>query len=84
MGRQHVDKWCHSFQSGRPNVENRNMVGSGRPSSSTSVTPSPDLAASDYFLFLRLREHLSSRWFSSDNAEKTSIETWLNGLGPDF
>ncbi|GFU52866.1 hypothetical protein TNCV_2254821 [Trichonephila clavipes] len=35
--RQHVAKWRHSFQSGRDNVENRNMTRSDRPSSSTTV-----------------------------------------------
>ncbi|GFV27726.1 hypothetical protein TNCV_4169481 [Trichonephila clavipes] len=34
MTRQHVAKWCHSFQSGRQDVENSNMAGSGRSSSS--------------------------------------------------
>ncbi|GFU27277.1 uncharacterized protein TNCV_1694331 [Trichonephila clavipes] len=45
---------------------------------------SPDLAPSDYFLFPKLKEHFSGRWFSSDSAAKTSAETWLNGYGPDF
>ncbi|GFW26589.1 histone-lysine N-methyltransferase SETMAR [Trichonephila clavipes] len=36
MDIQHVVKWCHSFQSGRKDVENRNMAGNGRPSSSTT------------------------------------------------
>ncbi|GFS81921.1 uncharacterized protein TNCV_2497081 [Trichonephila clavipes] len=45
---------------------------------------SPDLAPSDYFLFPKLKEHFSGRWFSSDSAVKTSAETWLNGYGPDF
>ncbi|GFW68664.1 hypothetical protein TNCV_530171 [Trichonephila clavipes] len=30
MRRQHALKWCHSFQSGRQDVENRNMAESGR------------------------------------------------------
>ncbi|GFV45881.1 HTH_48 domain-containing protein [Trichonephila clavipes] len=33
MNRQHVAKWCHSFQSSRQDDENRNMAGSSRPSS---------------------------------------------------
>ncbi|GFT47447.1 hypothetical protein TNCV_3749911 [Trichonephila clavipes] len=40
MSRQHVAKLCRSFQSGRQDVENRNMVESGRPSFSKTVTPS--------------------------------------------
>ncbi|GFT69947.1 uncharacterized protein TNCV_4732681 [Trichonephila clavipes] len=45
---------------------------------------SPDSAPSDYFLFPRLKEHLSGRRFSSDSAVKTTAETWLNEQGPDF
>ncbi|GFY00558.1 histone-lysine N-methyltransferase SETMAR [Trichonephila clavipes] len=33
MSRQHAMKGCHSFQSGRQDVENRNVAGSGRPNS---------------------------------------------------
>ncbi|GFV90298.1 histone-lysine N-methyltransferase SETMAR [Trichonephila clavipes] len=36
MSRQLVTKWCRSFQSGKKDVGNRNMAGSGRPSSSTT------------------------------------------------
>ncbi|GFW31461.1 uncharacterized protein TNCV_1288081 [Trichonephila clavipes] len=39
MSRQHAAKLCRSFQSGRQDVESRNMKGSGRPSSSmTEIT----------------------------------------------
>ncbi|GFW83415.1 hypothetical protein TNCV_2545131 [Trichonephila clavipes] len=39
MSRQHVAKLCHSFQSGRQDVESRNMTESVRPSSSmTEIT----------------------------------------------
>ncbi|GFV66555.1 uncharacterized protein TNCV_3894481 [Trichonephila clavipes] len=39
MSRQHVAKFCHSFQSGRLDIESRNMTGSGRSSSSmTEIT----------------------------------------------
>ncbi|GFX85191.1 hypothetical protein TNCV_1647381 [Trichonephila clavipes] len=34
MSRQHVVKWCHSFQSGRQDVENHNIARSGWQSSS--------------------------------------------------
>ncbi|GFX81909.1 uncharacterized protein TNCV_2571091 [Trichonephila clavipes] len=34
--RQHVAKLCHSFQSGRQDVESRNIIGRGRPNSSTT------------------------------------------------
>ncbi|GFV22291.1 hypothetical protein TNCV_3923511 [Trichonephila clavipes] len=36
MSRQHVAKWCRSFQSGKQDVENCNTARSGRPSSSTT------------------------------------------------
>ncbi|GFX77609.1 hypothetical protein TNCV_1752201 [Trichonephila clavipes] len=36
MIRQYVAKLCHSFQSGRRDVESRSMTGSDRPSSSTT------------------------------------------------
>ncbi|GFX53941.1 histone-lysine N-methyltransferase SETMAR [Trichonephila clavipes] len=36
MSRQHIAKWHHSFQSGRQDVENRNMAGNGCPSSLTT------------------------------------------------
>ncbi|GFX14255.1 histone-lysine N-methyltransferase SETMAR [Trichonephila clavipes] len=34
ISKQHVAKRCHSFQSGRQDIENRNMAGNGWPSSS--------------------------------------------------
>ncbi|GFT70166.1 uncharacterized protein TNCV_3456311 [Trichonephila clavipes] len=37
MSRQHVAKWCRSFQSGRQDVEIHNMAGSDQPSSSTEI-----------------------------------------------
>ncbi|GFW73244.1 histone-lysine N-methyltransferase SETMAR [Trichonephila clavipes] len=36
LRRHHVVKWCRSFQSGRQDVDNRNMAGNGRPSFSTT------------------------------------------------
>ncbi|GFV71732.1 histone-lysine N-methyltransferase SETMAR [Trichonephila clavipes] len=36
MNRQHIAKWCHSFESGRQDVENRNMVRKSRSSSPTT------------------------------------------------
>ncbi|GFV87941.1 uncharacterized protein TNCV_782221 [Trichonephila clavipes] len=86
MSGQPVAKWCRS---GRQDVEKRSMDCSGWPSFSSTVTPfplthSPHLAPSDYFLFPRLEEHFSGRWFPSDSAVKTSAGTWLNGLGAEF
>ncbi|GBM50444.1 hypothetical protein AVEN_53020-1, partial [Araneus ventricosus] len=58
------------------------------------MTPSPNMPGrlrqmasrwpSDYFLFSKLKEHLSGTRFSSDNDVKTSAEDWLNGQGRDF
>ncbi|GBN87626.1 hypothetical protein AVEN_261437-1 [Araneus ventricosus] len=38
----------------------------------------------DYFLYTRLKEHLSRTTFSSENDVKTVAENWLNGHGRDF
>ncbi|GFT80569.1 uncharacterized protein TNCV_5122761 [Trichonephila clavipes] len=85
MGRQHEVKFSCSFQSGRQDFESSNMAGSDRPRSSTTVTLqyNPHMAPSDYFLFPRLKEHLSGKRFSSDSAVKTSTEILLKGQGPD-
>ncbi|GBM88350.1 hypothetical protein AVEN_199338-1 [Araneus ventricosus] len=40
--------------------------------------------SSDYFLFPKLKEHLSGTRFSSDSDVKTAAENWLNGQGRDF
>ncbi|GBN99661.1 hypothetical protein AVEN_112419-1, partial [Araneus ventricosus] len=39
---------------------------------------------SDYFLFPKLKEHLSRTMFSSNSVVKTAAEKWLNGQGRDF
>ncbi|GBO40279.1 hypothetical protein AVEN_33380-1 [Araneus ventricosus] len=39
---------------------------------------------SDYFLFPKLKEHLSGTRFSSDSDAKTAAENWRNGKGCDF
>jgi histone-lysine N-methyltransferase SETMAR len=39
---------------------------------------SPDLAPSDYHLFLGLKKHLKGRHFSSDTEVIAAAETWLN------
>ncbi|GFY34714.1 hypothetical protein TNCV_4701951 [Trichonephila clavipes] len=38
LRRQHVAKFCHSFQSGRQDVESRNMTGNWSSSSTTEIT----------------------------------------------
>ncbi|GBM03570.1 hypothetical protein AVEN_203152-1 [Araneus ventricosus] len=39
---------------------------------------------SHYFLFPKLKEHLSGTSLSSDSDVKTAAENWLNGQGRDF
>ncbi|GFY02793.1 hypothetical protein TNCV_3506731 [Trichonephila clavipes] len=58
---------------------------SGRPSSSTSeINSARAKEMIQYFQFPRMKEHLSGRRFSSDNAMKTSVKTWCKEQGPDF
>jgi histone-lysine N-methyltransferase SETMAR len=44
---------------------------------------SPDLAASDFHLFPKLREFLGGRRFKSDEEVKDAVEEWLNGLAAE-
>ncbi|GFV07376.1 histone-lysine N-methyltransferase SETMAR [Trichonephila clavipes] len=73
MSRHHVTKWSRSFQSGRQDVENHNMAGSGRPNSSTTEINTA-----------KVEEMIGGRRFSSDSAVKTSAEICLNEQGSDF
>jgi len=45
---------------------------------------SPDLALSDYHLFLILKKQLKSRHFSSSAEVIAAAETWLDGQPSDF
>jgi len=45
---------------------------------------SPDLAPSDYHLFLGLKKQLKGRHFSSDAEVIAAAETWLDGQPFDF
>jgi len=45
---------------------------------------SPDLAPSDYHLFLGLTKQLKGRHFSSDAEVIAAAETWLDGQTPEF
>ncbi|GBL91903.1 hypothetical protein AVEN_172808-1 [Araneus ventricosus] len=65
------------------------MNGSGPPAEGR-MTPSLNMPGrlrritspcpNDYFLFLKLKEHLSGTRFSSESDVKTVAENWLNGL----
>jgi len=45
---------------------------------------SPDLALSDYHLFLGLKKQLKGRHFSSDAEIIAAVETWLDGQPSEF
>ena len=45
---------------------------------------SPDLAPSDYHLFLGLKKQLKGRQFSSDAEVIAAAETWLDGQRSEF
>jgi len=44
---------------------------------------SPDLASSDFHLFLRLKKHLAGKMFDEDDEVQEEI-TWFKGLAADF
>ena len=45
---------------------------------------SPDLAPSDFHLFLALKDHLSGHKFTSDDDVKTAVTRWLKSQGAEF
>ena len=45
---------------------------------------SPDLASSDFFLFLNLKKAIRGCHFRSDEEDMTAVEEWVNGKDPDF
>ena len=45
---------------------------------------SPDLAASDFFLFPSLQKDIRGCHFRSDEVVVTAVEEWVNGKNPDF
>ena len=44
---------------------------------------SPDLAPSDFFLFLNLKKDTRGLHFRSDEEVVTAVEEWVNGKDPD-
>ncbi|GBN01767.1 hypothetical protein AVEN_224476-1 [Araneus ventricosus] len=44
---------------------------------------SPDLAPSDYHLFLKLKEFLGGKRFGSDEELENAVTTWLNELAAE-
>jgi histone-lysine N-methyltransferase SETMAR len=45
---------------------------------------SPDLAFSDFHLFLLLKRFLAAERFSSDDEVKTAVQHWVRMLAVDF
>ena len=39
---------------------------------------SPDLAPSDFYLFLKKKEHLAGKWFTDDEDLQHAVVGWLN------
>jgi len=45
---------------------------------------SPDLAPSDFHLFLHLKKHLAGKKFDNDDELQEEVMTWFKGQAPDF
>jgi len=45
---------------------------------------SPDLAPSDFHLFLRIKKHLAGKKFDDDDEVQEKVMTWFKGLAADF
>jgi len=45
---------------------------------------SPNLAPSDFHLFLRLKKHLARKKFDDDGEVQEEVMTWFKGLAADF
>jgi hypothetical protein len=58
----------------------------GKTSSGNSHPPySPDLAPSDFHLFLHLKKHVAGKNFDDDDDEmQEEIMTWFKGQAADF
>ena len=47
-------------------------------------THSPDLATSNFHLFLHLKKHLAGQKFHEDKGLKIEVTTWLHAQAADF
>ena len=45
---------------------------------------SPDLAPSDFHLFLHLKKHLAGKRFDDDDEVQEEVMVWFKGLAADF
>ena len=50
----------------------------------THYAYSPDLAPSDFRLFLHLNKHLAGKMFNDDDEVQGEIMTWFKGQAEDF
>ncbi|GBM39367.1 hypothetical protein AVEN_119033-1 [Araneus ventricosus] len=87
-----VRKWVRQFNDGRTNVHDE--IRRGRPSvvndgliakEQFDHPPySPNLAPSDYHLFLNLKRDFGDRSFDSDDNAKNGVQQWLSSLAASF
>ena len=87
-----VIKWVRAFKDGRTNVHDEER--SGRPSVVNEDLVQkvdekvrenrPDLAPSDYHLFLHLKKHLGGQRLQDDNEVKTFVIQWLRSQAAEF
>ena len=72
--------------SARPHVANRtkDLIKSFKWETLDHPPYSPDLAPSDYHLFLHLKKHLGGQRLQDDNEVKTSVIQWLTSQAAEF
>jgi hypothetical protein len=56
----------------------------GREITSDNPAHSPDLAPSDFHLFLHLKKHLAGQTFHVDEEVKNEVTTWLRAQAAEF
>jgi histone-lysine N-methyltransferase SETMAR len=61
-----------------------NTVGRGREITPDHPAHSPDLAPSDFHLFLHLKEHLAGQKFHEDEEVKIEVTAWLCAQAAEF
>jgi histone-lysine N-methyltransferase SETMAR len=60
------------------------MGGRGREITADHPAHSPDLAPSDFHLFLHLKKHLAGQKFYEDERVKNKVTTWLRAQAVEF
>jgi hypothetical protein len=80
-----VRKWVQMFNEGRQNVHDE--VRSGHPSlvnDDLVRKVSPDLAPSDYHLFLHLKKFLGGKQFDDNDDLNDAVQKWLTSQAAAF